>query len=294
MAPTSKCSFRAAGIDKQINILNKRASQLAAKQIHASLKALLKQRPELLPDIWHHLAGKGVNVEKEMASVLPKKKARTDSKDNTKNDEAGLQKDKASKRKLVVDKDLKNWVPHCYRTLDATRPPILEKLAPALEEIAFSNHNLKALWKVKTSRRHYREMLLEILEYDTGYDVSMPLTGELRHIPTLISHLQNMRDQRKYRGSNLRLPPNWHSSGDGVFTLKKIDENKIFVVNKFTSDQRLLPDSCMISHLGSVICFSDLHIFNNFSEVRASIGSKTTADTIAIASLPVTSEEGSN
>ncbi len=86
------------------------------------MKALLKQRPELLPDIWHRLAGKGVNVEEAKASELGKQRAKSDSKDNTKNDEAGLQKDKASKRKLVADKDLKNWVPHCYRTLDATRP----------------------------------------------------------------------------------------------------------------------------------------------------------------------------
>ncbi len=294
MAPKSQCAFRHAALDQQIDILNQRASRLAAKHLLTTLSTLLKTRPEFLPDIWGFLASKGVDVEPAKISELGKMIAKTHSKDDAENDGHSLLRQRLSKRKWVVDKALKNWIPYCYRTLDTTRHPILEKLASALEDIAFSKSMLKAMRKVKRSADQYRSMLLEILEYDTGFDVSMPLTGDLRHIPTLTSHLQKMRDQRKCRGSNLRLPPNWHSSGDGVFTLKKTDENKIFVVNKFTSDQRLLPDSCMISHLGSVICFSDLHIFNNFSEVRASIGSKNTADTIAIASLPVASEEGSN
>ncbi len=289
MAPKSQCGFPHTALDQQIEILNKRASQLAAKHLLTTLSTLLKTRPEFLPDIWGFLASKGVDVEPAKISELGKMIAKTHSKDDAENDGHSLLRQRLSKRKWVVDKALKNWIPYCYRTLDTTRPPILQKLASALEDIAFSKSMLKAMRKVKRSADQYRSMLLEILEYDTGFDVSMPLTGELRHLPTLTSHLQRMRDQRKCRGSNLRLPPNWHSSGDGVFTLKKTVASQILVVNKFTKDRLLLSESSMLSHFGSGICFSELQILNNFSEVRASVGCNKRAGTITIASLPVAS-----
>ncbi len=228
---------------------------------------VLKRRPHLLHGVLRHLGGKGVKLV--MAT-----KNRT------------LQPLRLRKRAHEVDRSLQNWMPHCYTRLDKTSLRYLEKLVTSLEHNAFSQSRLKDLKTVKTSTGNYKAMLLEILEYVTGFDVSSPLNGEFRHLPTLISHLQALRHVRGCRGPTLHWPPDWGSSCDGVFRLEQTAGSEILVFNKFTSACRLLSESSMLSNFGSHIGFSDLHIVNNFSENRASIGSDRTSTMIPIGSLP--------
>ncbi len=246
-----------------IEILQQRLCQLAEKRTSNSLFQFLKKHPEFLDGIRRHLAGKGIVLK---ASKLFKEKA--------------------------PNEVTKIWIPYCYRTLDKTRPPILQKLLTALDGIAFSQCALHALKSVTTSAHHYKAKLLEILEYGTGFDVSMRLTGDLRHLPTLTSYLQEMRNQRGCRGALLRLPPKWDSSCDGIFTKKEIVGSQILLVNRFTDACHLLSESLILCHFGPGIGFSDLHIINNFSEVRASVRSDQTATMITIATLPVADGDG--
>ncbi len=278
----AKFGYRKAPPEQQVQILNKRASQLAEKLSFAALDKLCKERPDLLYVIVRHLEGVGVKLN--LVNSLGKKRANGEL-------ENGSTEDSFKVRNLieaqgVQDPDLNNWLGPKHTRLDHTTASTLEKVVSALEEIAFNVNMLQALKDVKTSAAHYKSMLLEILEYDTGFDVSIRLPENLRHIPTLISHLQAMRDQRKCRGHNLRLPPHWHSSGDGVFSIKEGPLGQILVVNKFTTDCRLLSESSMTSFFGSDTGLLDLHIVNNFSEIRASIGSHHADMLISIGSLP--------
>lgn len=100
------------------------------------------------------------------------------------------------RRSGVQDADPANWLPHAYTRLDNTKAPTLEKIATALEDMSFGAYALRIMKGRGVTAVDFHARLLDIIEYDTGFDVSKPPTGDLRHIPTLIRSLQTMRDER--------------------------------------------------------------------------------------------------
>ncbi len=288
MPAKCKVSFRAAPVNVKIDILTKKAYELSQKQTLRSLNDTLKAEPDLLHGVLRYLEGRGISVE--AATQLGKQRVRATIEDDNKEGERSVQPQKLRKGEGVVDGDPNNWLAHCYTRLDNTKKDTLEIIVSAVEPINCSMFALCALRRSRTSRNDYRKTLLEILEYATGFDVSTSLKGDLRHKPTLTSHLTKLSDERNSRASNLCLPPVWSSSKDGIFELKETEEGCISVVDKTKKCSRLLSVSKLHSHFGSDIEFKDLRINNNFSEVRACIGCEETAATIPIASLPEADE----
>ena len=285
----NKRSFRTAPLKDQIDILVVRASELSQKQTLKSLNDTLKAQPALLPGVVRYLEGLGIDIQ--TATELGKKRVKPTIEDDSKEGESSEQPEKIRKGNRVEDSNSDNWLPHCYTRLDNTKGSTLEEVVSAVVPIVCSKYALKGLKAAKKSSESYKAMLLEILEYATGFDVSTSLKGDLRHKPTLTSHLKKLSDERNSRASNLCLPPVWSSSKDGIFELKETEEGCISVVDKTKKCSRLLSVSKLHSHFGSDIEFKDLCINNNFSEVRASIGCEETAATIPIASLPEADED---
>ncbi len=286
MPPKATPIFRAAPLKDKIDILTKRANELSQKQLLKSLNETLKEEPHLLPGVLRYLQGRGINIQ--AATQLGKKRVRATIEDDNKEGERSVQPQKLRKGEAVVDGDPNNWLAHCYTRLDNTKVTTLEIIVSAVEPIVCSMYALRGLKAAKSSSESYRTMLLEILEYATGFDVSTSLKGDLRHKPALISHLMKLRDARCARGSNLSLPPVWGSSTDGVFLLKETDGDCILAVDKTTKCSHLLSAPVLRAQLGPDISSKDLCIINNFSEVRASIGcNDDTLTTIPIAGLPL-------
>ncbi len=284
----NKRSFRTAPLKDQIDILVVRASELSQKQTLKSLNDTLKAQPALLPGVVRYLEGLGIDIQ--TATELGKKRVKPTIEDDSKEGESSEQPEKIRKGKRVEDSNSDNWISRSYTRLDNTSTPFLEEVVSAVLPVVCSKYALKGLRATKNSSVPFKTMLLEILEYATGFDVSTSLKGDLRHKPTLTSHLTKLSDERNSRASNLCLPPVWSSSKDGIFELKETEEGCISVVDKTKKCSRLLSVSKLHSHFGSDIKFKDLCINNNFSEVRASIGCEETAATIPIASLPEADE----
>ncbi len=284
----NKRSFRTAPLKDQIDILVVRASELSQKQTLKSLNDTLKAQPALLPGVVRYLEGLGIDIQ--TATELGKKRVKPTIEDDSKEGESSEQPEKIRKGKRVEDSNSDNWLPRSYTRLDNTTASTLEEVVSVVVPVVCSKYALKGLKATKNSSVSFKTMLLEILEYATGFDVSTSLKGDLRHKPTLTSHLTKLSDERNSRASNLCLPPVWSSSKDGIFELKETEEGCISVVDKTKKCSRLLSVSKLHSHFGSDIEFKDLCINNNFSEVRASIGCEETAATILIASLPEADE----
>ena len=282
-------SFRSMPLSDQIDTLHKRAAELDFKQTLTSLNRLLMEKRDLLPGIVRHLQGSGVELPR--AAKLGSKRAQEPEGSPTEQADANDHPEPAGppakvRRCGVKDPNPHNWLPHSYTRLDNCKSPVLEKLLTSLEEIAFSQYALKSLKGKKTSSTEYQVKLLELLEYETGFDPSKPLVADYRHIPTLHRHLMIMRDERGSRGATLRLPPTWGRGSDGIFDLEASPGAFCVVVNKSSGCRLTLSATIALQDTeGNAIEADELEIVNNFSEAKACISSHVCTDTILIASL---------
>ena len=112
--------------------------------------------------------------------------------------------------KSVQDKDPANWMPHCYVSMETTRPSHLEPLLTHIAPVAFSAWQLRGVKdQCKKESKNYQATLGEILEYCTNFDRSAPLVGNLRHLPSLKSHLAEKACELQQRANSLQFPISW-------------------------------------------------------------------------------------
>ena len=125
--------------------------------------------------------------------------------------------------KRMMGMKVQTWIPHCYTTIadsatvrSGLSEPYLVHIASMIEPVSCSQLSLQGL-RDKTQKRIPRERLLHILERMTGMDMaSVAITGQLRHLPSLVAELDRLilQNRRPLRGEVITKP--WAEIGEYI------------------------------------------------------------------------------
>jgi len=289
----NKKHFRSMAVTDQITQLNLRADALLQKHHLRCIQDILKEKPDLILGVVKHLESKGIQLP-SLDSFRKRKSASSDSlpadgnaeEPNEKGDEASGTPAKVRKTFTVQDENPANWIPHAYTRLDNARAPLLEALCSAVEDISLSPYMLKALKPKGTTATAYCQKLCEVIEYASCFDASQPLTGNMRHIPTLKDTLKAMSQQHGNRAKSLRLPADWGSK-DGVYKLEEGEDGQLRVRHVFRDLAIAVPQGDLfLTGDGKNVKMDELEVQNNFSEKKAIITWAGSPETILLAGLP--------
>ena len=289
----NKKHFRSMAVSDQITQLNLRADALLQKHHLRCIQDILKEKPDLILGVVKHLESKGIQLPC-LESFRKRKAPSSDSlpadgtaeQPNEKGEEASGTPSKIRKTFAVQDENPANWVPHGYTRLDNARAPLLEALCSSVEDISLSPYMLKALKPKGTTATAYCQKLCEVIEYATCFDASQPLTGNMRHIPTLKDTLKAMSQQHGSRAKSLRLPADWGSK-DGVYKLEEGEDGQLKVRHVFRDLAIAVPQGDLfLTQDGKNVKTDELEVQKNFSEKKAIITWAGSPETILLAGLP--------
>lgn len=186
----------------------------------------------------------------------------------------------------ISDADPKNWAPHKYTRLDNCSIDFVTSLLSAVEPITFSRFALKA---VKSNKLN---TLLEVLEFACKIPRTTPLTGDLRHIPSLKQKLLGQARALNNRAHTLRLPPDWEAQG--VFVLREVGQQDIVFYHRYAETTRPWPAAMRLKDsAGDVISADRLRIERNYSEDTAEVRSDLCIESFRVSNLGMFDCQGS-
>eukprot|EP00971_Amphidinium_carterae_P215756 4282942-Amphidinium_carterae.1 len=240
--------------DDQVDWYNRQAEIVQNRGLAKRLCVLVRNQPEVMPGMLTHLKSKGIKLPELQKKKRTKKKglqpehasdedddddddADTD-EDACKREEKGGGKKKSLGSRMrkgsgIVDDNEANWIPHCYTTLCSCRSPVLMPLLEGISAVAYSPYNLTGYKKKlgNPSAELFQKKLMELICFASGVETSMPLVGDMRHLPTLKEELRRRAgEELKWRCNQMALPPDW--SKNGVFLLKRETE-KIMLQERY-------------------------------------------------------------
>ena len=195
----------------------------------------------------------------------------------------------------VEDPDPKNWLPNAYNRLENCKAPVLEQILATLQPINYASYFLK---KVKTAEKMdaetYHRCLAQIVEYETGWPIHEPITGAMKHLPSLLETMRTRASKRTC--SPVSLPPMWESGAHGVYTLLPDADGSLLVRQKWSKLQVGLASAIgiWIDELHPTVSQEDLTIVNNYSERDASLSVPWSDEVLVISELVPDEPESQN
>jgi hypothetical protein len=162
--------------------------------------------------------------------------------------------------------NLHEWVPHCYTTLAKQEGGMsvfyLKRVCAAIEPVAWSPLCVKGCVQ-KNRREVAKTSLAELLEFATGVGPDTPLTGRMRHLPSLVLQLQKLNEARGRRCRDLPLPICWQERG--AYQVQAGANGQLLLHSRYGGWTTPLPKQWQAAKLEQV----SLRL--NFSEERAEV-----------------------
>eukprot|EP00971_Amphidinium_carterae_P101828 2015490-Amphidinium_carterae.4 len=288
----AKKRLRDMDSDDQVDWYNRQAEIVQNRGLAKRLCVLVRNQPEVMPGILTHLKSKGIKLPElqrkrrtKRKGVQPAEGSEDDDDDDDGEEtegEACKREEKEGKKKSmasrlrkgsgIVDENEANWIPHCYTTLGCCRCPVLLPILESISAVAYSPYNLTG-YKRKLgnpSAEIFQRKLMELICFASGVESSMPLVGDMRHIPALKAELRRRADEEfKWRCNQMVLPPDW--SKCGVYILK-MEKERILLQERYCA-QRVFDVTirAVAAFNGATVGELNLHVVNNYSEKSAQV-----------------------
>jgi hypothetical protein len=161
-----------------------------------------------------------------------------------------------------------------------------------VEEVSLSRAALGAITS-KGLRDQKLCSLLDHFEFATGQPREMALTGDRRHVPTLVSWLRACVQGEGRRARDLKVPGMWGFPGDGCYELRKFPDG-VGVVDRWSGQHHMIPCEFLLRDAhDEVIQLEALTIDFNFNAHKATVSSSLTMDSLRIADLGHFGRQGS-
>lgn len=305
----SRVQFRTMSSDQQAQHLRQRAKILREKKQRTQIIAVMQQYPEHLQEIQEVLEGHGFVFDCD-DKVPPKRMQSSDSLDGVRGEPEEQVKveqqdeearsetggtgsevpDGASRTRTscgIKDDNVQNWIPHKYTRFDNSSAVFLVSLLSQVEPVSMSSLALQPV-VAKGKKEAKIAKLCEHLEFATGVSRETGLTGEKRHIPTLVTFLKTSSVQEGRRARDLQVPGRWggKAGDDGNYEIIKHVLDIIGVRDRFTGVEHMIPDEDRLKYKdGTNIEFDDLDIEFNYSAEKARVFSAACSTTIHILPL---------
>lgn len=147
-----------------------------------------------------------------------------------------------------------------------------DKLFPALEPRSFSRSNMRSMRLDPDHDGTLKDTLLEMLEYCTGLNRDVRLTGCFRNWNNVVEEAVEKYHDLGRRGLDLPLPPKW--AEDGVYSVLAVQATSgVKIIHKLTKETADVPPQDCPSFDSQ----DQLTILDNYSEMSAALSS-TKAD----------------
>eukprot|EP00971_Amphidinium_carterae_P104133 2062354-Amphidinium_carterae.1 len=159
-------------------------------------------------------------------------------------------------------------IPSKYNQLTLMTFSILaERVLPAADPVALSFPNVIASFEKKAKAEEKKQECLRILQYATGFPVTLSLTGTLSTWQGFFKHLEQAVSVRGRLDKPLKLPVDW--AKNGIYAVKEVTaDDEVIVVQKLNKQTIVCPLSEFNLMPPSM---SGLFIAQNWSEVDAEI-----------------------
>ena len=305
----TKRRFRTMDDDEQATHLRRRAKVLQMKQYKARISEILEESDDAVHEVKALLEGQGHSFAKLLA--LKKGRSRTDLaepvetpfgespiKAEVQGEDEGITEIKEEKNSRlrgyagIQDPNPRNWIPHKYTRMDNCSVPQVVDILSQVEEISLSRAALGAITS-KGLRDQKLSSLLDHFEYATGQPREMALTGDRRHVPTLVSWLRTCVLGEGRRARDLKVLGMWGFPGDGCYELRKFPDG-LGVVDRGSNQHHMIPCGFLLRDAhDNVIQLEELMIEFNFSAQKAIVSSSLTMDSLRIAELGQLGRQGS-
>lgn len=308
VTPTKR-RFRSMDNVEQSAHLRKRAKTLQMKQYKSRISEILEASDDAVHEVKALLEGQGhsfaklLAVKKESRSrdlaepVEPtvdesptKAEEKEGEEDTTEVKEEGNSRLRAPAG--IQDPNPRNWIPHKYTRIDNCSVPQVVDILSQVEEVSLSRAALGAITS-KGLRDQKLCSLLDHFEYATGQPREMALTGDRRHVPTLVAWLRTCALGEGRRARDLKVPGMWGFPGDGCYELR-LSPLGVVVVDRGSGQHHIIPSGLLLRDAhDAVIQLEALTIEFNFNAHKATVASSLTMDSLRIAEIGQFGRQGS-